>query len=346
MDKLASYLKKLVKWEEALEKRREGFRVGVLHMHSSYSRDVPNLVKNMPDILVCKALREGADYIAVTDHDTDDAWRRTSYHHPCWIRGVEMEVFDKSIGYPIHLGILNIRDNELFDYLWHIAHRQHDAFHLVEMALQNGATVIGNHPWWGAQGYRVNSIGFWDLMETFRLPVELNSKRSLIENAATLIYAAQRQLPIVSTTDSHTRKMLPICTLAKGDTVEEFLAGIRRGETCVVPGYAGFIEVPAMMATYVVDVIHAHLYNGFRKSLPDLSAGNFVNSLLAGITSSRMKNRKFNRLVTSAVAGAVTYTGSALCYIPYSYANSVIKVLRDLYQRSGRSMPLTELMSE
>ncbi|MBN2287760.1 MAG: hypothetical protein JXQ83_00410 [Candidatus Glassbacteria bacterium] len=347
MENLASCGQKLIRWKDLTTKRQEGYRVGVLHLHSIFSRDVPKLAKNMPDILVCKALREGADYVAITDHDNDDGWRQASYRHPAWIRGTEMEVHDESIGYPVHFGILNIGGDNLFEELWDIAHRRRSACRLVDTALQNGATVIANHPWWCPQGYRLNSVGLWDLVETFRLPVEVNSKRSLVENVATLIYAAQRNLPVVATTDSHTRRVLPTCTLARGDTPEEFLANIRRGQTYIVPGYAGFFQLPAMMTRYVLDVIQAHLAYGFYEGPVKLGAGGLLDRLLAGISHSRLTDRLFTRQLASITAGLLTYLVGTFGYIPYTYAASTYKVLKDMYLRSAHgAAPLPEFISE
>ena len=210
---LIDYWQRLKSWSSAQELRADGYKVGVLHLHSSYSRDVPSLRENHPERLIEKGIREGADYIAITDHDNDEAWRNAGDRPACWIRGVEMEVFDKRrIGHPIHLGMLNISDDKLSDELHELALVANDADRLVNTALDNGVTVIANHPWWGPRGYHINSIRYWHFIERYRLPVEINEKRSLIENLAATVYAAHRGLSIVAATDSHTRKVLPTCT--------------------------------------------------------------------------------------------------------------------------------------
>ncbi|MFH1071592.1 MAG: hypothetical protein V1794_18380 [Candidatus Glassbacteria bacterium] len=344
----ADYWKRTVKWSGVEALRLEGYKVGVLHLHSSFSRDVPDLDGNRPEALLDKGIRQGADYIAITDHDNDDAWRRAGHRPPCWIRGVEMEVFDRRrIGHPVHLGLLNIADDRLSDRLHEIAHERHDADRLVRTALDNGVTVIANHPWWGPRGYHINSVRYWHFIEKYRLPVEVNDKRSLIENIAAVFYASHRNLPVVATTDSHTRKLLPTCTLAKGATIGEYLENLRRGETYIVPGYAGLVSVPAMMARYVLDVIRRPLpADCYRQSPLRLGAAPLVDRIISLLSSNHVVGRCLRNPLVSGLAGPLTYLVGALLYLPTAYAASSLKVLRDLYERSALSVPLPELITE
>ena len=345
-EKFSSYWNRQIKWREAQKKQHQGWRMGVLHLHSSYSRDVPTLAKNMPDVLLAKANAGGADFVAITDHDNDDAWREALYHPPNWIRGIEMEVFDRKIKHPIHLGILNIKDDEVSDHLSFIAQKQRNANCLIDAAFDAGCTVIANHPWWSPKGYVMNSIGYWDMIKDYHLPVEINDKRSLVENLATLVYAAIRDLPIVSTTDSHTRKVLPACTLAQGDTVDEYLENIRLGNTLVVPGYAGIIGQPAMMARYIADFFKSlSTPNNYHLPLL-LESGSFIDRIIENSNDDSFASRLVKSRGASAATVALTWFVGLFLYLPGAYASSIFKVVKDIYLRNGLDEVVPGLMPE
>ena len=167
--------------------------------------------------------------------------------------------------------------------------------------------------------------------------------------AALTICLARRGLPIVAATDSHTRKVLPTCTLAKGDTPEEFLASVRRGETYVVPGYAGLVDMPAMMARYVLDVLKCPLPRDFYrmpKVAMKLNSTPMVDKLVGAISAGEVTSRVFRNKLATLVAGPLTYLVGALLYIPTVYATSSMKVIRDLYDRSTMAAAVPELISE
>ncbi len=336
---LASYWKRTLRWKDVEAKRAEGWRVGALHIHSSCSRDVPQLDENRPERLVEKAEREGVDYMTITDHDNEDAWRSLK-NPPSWlIRGVEMEVHDRRLGHPVHLGIHAVPDNDAFEELHALAHQSHDAYGLIETAFERGCTVIANHPWWVPRGHSLNSIGFWHLIETFRLPVELNEKRSFIENAATLIYASVRKLPLVAATDSHTRKVLPTCTLARGANAAEFLRNVRLGETLIVPGYAGLVDLPGMMARYLMDAIHS-VRQHRQHNAPPVVFESELDRIFRSLGHGTRIGRVVGHPAVKHAAGALAYLSGALLYVPGAYAASAFKVLRDVSLRNWQIAPM------
>lgn len=329
---LTSYMKKLLSWKDVAQKKAEGWRVGVLHLHSSFSRDVPQLEENRPERLIEKAVREGVDYMAITDHDNEDAWRNLSAQPQWLIRSVEMEVCDRRLGHPVHLGIHAVPDNDAFDELHALAHREHDAYGLIETAFERGCTVIANHPWWAPSGHSLNSIGFWRLIESFRLPVELNEKRSFIENAAALIYASVRGLPVIAATDSHTRKLLPVCTLARGETAAEFLHNVRMGETLLVPGWAGLVDLPCMTARYLMDAIHSVRLRKMHSAPVVFESG--LDNIFGSLGHDSALGRLAGHPLVKHTAGVLAYLSAALLYVPGAYAASAFKVLKDASLRN------------
>ncbi|MFT4303040.1 MAG: PHP-associated domain-containing protein [Candidatus Woesearchaeota archaeon] len=314
-----------ISWNKTQEMRLQGYKAIALHVHSLYSDDVPPKEKNKPLNLIKRGQDSGLDYIVITDHDNNHAWQSVSEKPEEWLQGVEMEVNDERIGHPIHLGTHNFKSDDDFYTLHEIAHEQNDAYKYIETAKEKGMTIIANHPWWIPKGHRINPKAIWELIRYFKLPVELNSKRSCIENIATRIMAERYNLPIIAATDTHTASIGPACTLVKGDTIDEIFRNIEKGDTYYVAGSATPMSIASMITEYCLDVIHSEKMK--EKGPINLQSGiKLIDHLLKKISQGYFEKYEALRYPAGILSSAITMLGSVLLYLPSAYINSGIKV--------------------
>ncbi|MBU0743575.1 hypothetical protein KKG45_10440 [bacterium] len=210
-----------------------------LHVHSSYSFDVPLLPALHPRALFETALghRDAdrrMDYFVLTDHDTMDGYealmrRLSESDRALVIPGVEHTLYDPSLGFTIHVNLYGL-DPDLYARLRMSVTTLDD---LLAFAREHALRCQYNHPtWWERAELRRGDVDFSRVPEIaarFDM-LELNAARTPLQNLITAGLAAELNLPITASSDTHTGVVGRACTEAVADTKAEFLRAVWAGE--------------------------------------------------------------------------------------------------------------------
>lgn len=229
-----------------------------LHLHSSFSCDVPNLPELSPRALYDKAVALGMGFFTLTDHDTMKgiaALARALAEEfgdappiPL-IPGVEMKVRDPKIGHTVHINVLGLTLTQMRQ----LGRRRHSMTAFLQYCRAEGLYHAYNHPFWFERHERGDLATILRLMEAFPV-VELNAGRIPQLNDRTATLARRCGRPLVAGSDSHTGQVGRAYTIASGDTPAEFLASILHGAALVVPDhmvFSGFMREIAEMIDLV-----------------------------------------------------------------------------------------------
>ncbi len=217
----------------------DSFRKADLHVHSAFSFDVPPLKALHPRALFESALghpdpARRMDYFALTDHDTMDGWAALVRELPeadraLVIPGVEHTLYDPSHGFTIHVNVYGL-DPDLYARLQRETATLED---LLAFCREHGLRCQYNHPtWWERDEMRRGEVDFArvpDIAASFEM-LELNAARTPLQNLITAGLADTLGLPLTASSDTHTGAIGRACTLAAGETAEDFMAAIWRGE--------------------------------------------------------------------------------------------------------------------
>lgn len=199
-----------------------------LHLHSSYSFDVPDLPALRPRALFEKALGEaGMDWFTLTDHDTLAGWEALVSElgegdRARVIPGVEHTLRDPGLGFTLHVNIYGIDPDRYAE----LNRRVGDLDELLAFCDAHGLRCQYNHPtWWDRRELRRGTVDF-DLVPRVasRFPVlELNAARTAAQNMITASLARKLDLPLIASSDSHTGEVGRAWTEAPAGTAETFL---------------------------------------------------------------------------------------------------------------------------
>jgi len=210
-----------------------------LHVHSSYSFDVPALPALHPRALFEAALGHPdpdrrMDYFALTDHDTMEGYaalvrRLPEADRALVIPGVEHTLYDPSLGFTIHVNLYGL-DPDLYAELKRRVTTLDD---LLAFAREHAIRCQYNHPtWWERAELRRGEVDFSRVPEIaarFDM-LELNAARTPLQNLITIGLAAELALPVTASSDTHTGLVGRACTEAVADTPAEFLRAVWAGE--------------------------------------------------------------------------------------------------------------------
>ena len=210
-----------------------------LHLHSSYSFDVPDLPALRPRALFEKALghpdeERRLDWFTLTDHDTLAGWESlvaqlSETDRALVIPAVEHTLFDASLGFTLHVNIYGL-DPDRYDDL---RRRVGSLDELLAYGREYGLKCQYNHPtWWDRRELRRDQVDFARVPEVasrFDM-LELNAARTPAQNLITTSMARQHGLPLTAGSDSHTGEVGRGWNSAKADTATSFLDAVWRGE--------------------------------------------------------------------------------------------------------------------
>ncbi len=210
-----------------------------LHVHSSYSFDVPALPALQPRALFEAALGHPdadrrMDYFVLTDHDTMAGYEALMHQLPepdraLVIPGVEHTLFDPSLGFTIHVNLYGL-DPDLYARLKTRVTTLDD---LLAFAREHAVHCQYNHPtWWERSELKRGDVDFARVPEIaarFDM-LELNAARTPLQNLITAGLAAELNLPVTAASDTHTGFVGRACTEAVADTPAEFLRAVWAGE--------------------------------------------------------------------------------------------------------------------
>ncbi len=215
-----------------------------LHLHSSYSCDVPDLPQLSPRALYNKAIAEGMDFFTLTDHDTlkgiSALQRELTAEYGAQppipvIPGIEMKIRDPEVGHTVHVNVLGLDVAQMR----RLASRRRSMSHFLAYCREQGLYHAYNHPFWFEPGERGNLITILRLMRAFPV-VEMNAGRISQLNDRTAELARRLGINLVANSDSHTGQVGKAHTVASGDTAAEFLANVLQGASCITPHNMAF----------------------------------------------------------------------------------------------------------
>lgn len=302
------------------------------HVHTNHSHDVSKIHANEPTSILEKAVEKNMDLISITDHDNDNAWKENNIG----VRSMEVETFDKRLEHLIHYGIVDIPDDyvskEILDY-----RRKNNAYSLAKYALQDGCTVIMNHPWFVPNGGRANYRGIWEIAQKLELPVEVNEKRGFIENAATLYKAKKLGLPVVAGIDTHIGNISGTCTLAKGETTKEVLENIKKGNSYIL-WYNPMFCQPKMFAQYARQLIESSENTDLQRKYEGFYLGSRLDSLIEWVRTRDYNESRMKKNAAKFSLQGLSYLIGAFGYLPCLYGKSACKILKNKFSPPTKSL--------
>lgn len=212
-----------------------------LHVHSNKSYDVADLETLSPRALFERAMNHAdperrMDFFVLTDHDTMDGYLALQRELPeadrrLVIPAVEHTLRDPGIGFTLHVNLFGIDPDVYHD---EVLDRVVTLDDLLEVCRRHGVRPQYNHPiWWEPHEVRAGTIEYDRvpaIAEKFDV-LELNAGRSVGMNLVAAGIARQKGKSLTSNSDSHTGDVGRACTLAAGETWDEFLGNVWAGES-------------------------------------------------------------------------------------------------------------------
>jgi len=215
------------------------------HLKALRSRDCYNEPQSVYDR--CRSI--GCDYVAITDHDTIDGAldlvSRRPDLEPTVIIGEEVETFFPETGQWAHVNVLGLDEATHAD----LQRVKGNIYELVPYLRSRNLVHFLNHP---LQSYRMQKQPMRfveDVLELFTHVEVGNGTLPPAQNRATAgIIEHGRRLGLtrfgVGGSDAHgIRPIGSFVTLAAGDTKEDWLASVARGETLVAGREIGLVEL-------------------------------------------------------------------------------------------------------
>jgi predicted metal-dependent phosphoesterase TrpH len=248
-----------------------GFKKADLHLHSSFSSDVPDLPELSPRALYDRAVALGMDYFTLTDHDTmkgvralaQELEREFGQQPPIpLIPGVELKVRDPLIGHTVHINVLDLNTRQLRE----LGRRRRSMSAFLAYCREQRLYHAYNHPFWFERRERPCLETILALIAEFPV-VELNAGRIPEVNRRTARLAWRQGRHLVANSDSHTGQVGKAYTMAPGETHAEFLENVLRGNSHAVPNHLVFQGFMAEIMQLIDLVFADRPYSGFKRTL-------------------------------------------------------------------------------
>jgi len=247
------------------------FKKADLHLHSSFSADVPDLPELSPRALYDRAIAIGMDYFTLTDHDTmkgvrslgQELEREFGQRPPIpLVPGVELKVRDPLIGHTVHINVLNLNTRHLRE----LGRRRRDMSAFLAYCREQHLYHAYNHPFWFERRERPRIETILELIGEFPV-VELNAGRIPEVNQRTARLARRQGRHLVANSDSHTGQVGKAYTMAPGNTPAEFLENVLRGNSQAVPKHLVFRGFMAEIMQLIDLVFADRPFSGFKRTL-------------------------------------------------------------------------------
>ncbi|HEX9162190.1 MAG TPA: PHP-associated domain-containing protein [Thermoanaerobaculia bacterium] len=213
-----------------------------LHCHSRFSvfkyfkRANTRDCYNAPEDVYRIAKERGMSYVTLTDHDSIDGALYLLNKYPDihdFFVGEEVETYFPETGQRIHVGVWGLTEEQHRE----IQRLRRNIRELVPY-LKSQQMLFGiNHLF---QNYRMKNVAakyIAELIDMFDIFEVLNGAMASFHNrmvhqlVTTLKHEHGRHISMVGGSDAHTLKhVAKVHTVSKGDTVQEFLDNVRRGE--------------------------------------------------------------------------------------------------------------------
>jgi predicted metal-dependent phosphoesterase TrpH len=213
-----------------------------LHCHSRFSvfkyfrRANTRDCYNAPEDVYRIAKERGMSFVTLTDHDSIDGALYLLNKHPDltdFFIGEEVETYFPETAQRIHVGVWGLNEAQHRE----IQRLRPDIRELIPYMKSEGLLFGVNHLF---QNYRMKNVAaryINELLDMFEVFEVLNGAMASFHNKMVqqLITTVKehhgRHVSMVGGSDAHTLKhVAKVHTVAKGDTVDEFLANVRAGE--------------------------------------------------------------------------------------------------------------------
>ena len=217
------------------------FKRADLHCHSRFSifkyfkRANTRDCYNAPEDVYRIAKERGMSYVTLTDHDSIDGALYLLNKYPDmtdFFIGEEVETYFPETGQRIHIGVWGLNEAQHRE----ISRLRRNIRELVPYLKQQKLVFGINHLF---QNYRMKNVAasyIAEILQMFDVFEVLNGAMASFHNkmVAQLVGTLQadgRRMSMVGGSDAHTLKhVAKVHTVSKGETVQEFLDNVRKGE--------------------------------------------------------------------------------------------------------------------
>jgi predicted metal-dependent phosphoesterase TrpH len=247
-----------------------------LHCHSRFSvfkyfrRANTRDCYNAPEDVYRIAKERGMSYVTLTDHDSIDGALYLLNKNPDmrdFFIGEEVETYFPETGQRIHVGVWGLNEEQHRE----IQRLRRNIRELVPY-MKSQRLIFGvNHLF---QNYRMKNVAakyIAELLEMFDIFEVLNGAMASVHNKMVqqLLGSMQehgRKISMVGGSDAHTLKhVAKVHTVAKGETVEEFLENVRRGDCFAWGEEMRFTELISDIYLLIL-AYHGQTVNDFRST--------------------------------------------------------------------------------
>jgi predicted metal-dependent phosphoesterase TrpH len=236
------------------------------HVHTSYSKTISEGYRRLclkesyssPQDVYRRAKTNGMDLVAVTDHDTIDGALEIA-HHPDVIVGCEVTAFFADDGVPVHLGVLDITEEQHRE----IEELRHNVRELMPYLRTEGIFTTLNHVASRVSG-PITAKHIFALMPWVDGIETLNGARPSSQNrTATALAKAFGKSP-VGGSDSHTLSRIGR-TYVEADATDRagFLDAVRQGRARVGGDHCSCLT----LSSDIVRIAASFIRDGFARFL-------------------------------------------------------------------------------
>ena len=212
-----------------------------LHCHSRFSifkyfrRANTRDCYNAPEDVYRIAKERGMSYVTLTDHDSIDGALYLLNKFPDladFFIGEEVETYFPETGQRIHVGVWGLNEAQHRE----ITRLRRDIRELVPYLKEQRLICGVNHLF---QNYRMKNVAaryVGELLEMFDIFEVLNGAMAsfhnrMVQQLVTTVREHGRTMSMIGGSDAHTLKhVAKVHTVARGETPQEFLENVRRGD--------------------------------------------------------------------------------------------------------------------
>ncbi len=216
-----------------------------MHVHTRFSTEeldlgVMKIIVNMagdPVSMYKKAKALGMDFVTFTDHNTIDGGlylKERMPHVDDFVISEEITTFDPKYKFVMHINAYNITK---------LQHRRiikirEDFTKLISYLKEQNIIYSYNHPYWHRYYDYIVTVPkpiqrVYELAKNFRVIEGSNSFRLKKQNQMAKDMAQTLKLGTIAGSDCHGESIGRAYTLAKADSIKEFLKEVRAGRTLI-----------------------------------------------------------------------------------------------------------------